>query len=282
MSVTVDRADLEVSPARTGSVAACLAAASLLMAACGSGSDQAAVPTGQTGQGEETEQSEVGETGQSEVGETGQSEVGETGQSVVEAEELPLESVGGDDQPSDGVGYEGADDGSGGELSFGDPTDDGFDEVINVDVEPEPTPASAEEILSRPDEVLPDVEEQIDPPAEGEEILDTVEVVDSAADVPSDRDGRTRNSAGELVVLDDHASLACAHAEVALSQLDVGNTSVAIERIWQAADQAGSSGVATVNDWQEPLAGIIAEGTADDVATLIGFLTVCTDGGYEL
>ena len=169
-------------------------------------------------------------------------------------------------------------------LNFGDPVDDGFAEVIDLEIEPVETPAADLEVLSVPDEVVEEVAEQLEvtPIAAGEEILDVVDVVDTGAEVAADRDGRSRNSSGELVVLDDAASLGCAHIEVALTHLDEGNTSIAIERIWVASQQAASSNISTIQSWEAPLAGTVADGTVSDLAPLIGFISVCAEGGYEL
>ncbi len=169
-------------------------------------------------------------------------------------------------------------------LSFGDPVDDGFAEVIDLEIEPEETPEADLAVLSVPDEVVQDVADQLEvaPIAAGEEILDVVDVVDTEAEVAADRDGRSRNSSGELTILDDAASLACAHIEVALTHLDEGNTSIAIERIWAASQQAASSNISTIQSWEAPLAETVADGEVSDLAPLIGFISVCAEGGYEL
>ncbi len=169
-------------------------------------------------------------------------------------------------------------------LSFGDPVDSGFAEVEDIDVDPEETPEADFEVLSAPDEVVAEVTEQLEaaPVEQSEEILDAVEIVDTKGDVADDRDGRSRNSSGELTILDDSASLACGHTEVALTHLDEGNGSIAIERIWSASIQAGESGIATIQEWKEPLAAVVADGSVTDLAPLIGFISVCAEGGYEL
>lgn len=168
------------------------------------------------------------------------------------------------------------------ELSFGDPAEVGFDGVEEDDPEPVETSAAEREVLSAPEEVIEEVAAQIEAAPEVEEILDAVGEIDGNNDVATDRDGRSRNSSGELAILDEAANLACAHVEIALTHLDDGNDSIAIERIWSAADRAGNSEIAAVREWQEPLSAVIAEGTVSDITTLVGFITVCAEGGYEL
>jgi len=229
----------------TGRVIACLVAVSLVLGACSG--------TGDATGGSEAEGAIDGPDG------------GSTASG----------SVGG--SAADGSGGTGA-----GTLSFGDPADVGFEAVEDVEQDPVPLPSAAGESLSGPDEIIPGVTEQLARPADGDEILDTVDVVDDGTEVATERDGRSRNSTGELAVLDDAANLACAHVEIALSQLDDGQDSIAIERIWQAADRAGHSDIAAVREWQEPLSAVIAGGEVADLAPLIGFITVCAEGGYEL
>ena len=169
-------------------------------------------------------------------------------------------------------------------LSLGDPADDGFEEVDDVFPIPEDTPIEDTEIIEDASEVVPEVTEQLSEISvdDGEEVLDAVEVVDAKAPVATQRDGRTRNSSGELAVLDSAASLACGQTEVALTLLDEGNAADAAQQISSAAEQAGTSGIESIRSWESPLAALAADGSVGDLAPLIGFISVCAEGGYEL
>ncbi|MGB5756340.1 MAG: hypothetical protein WBM50_05455 [Acidimicrobiales bacterium] len=169
-------------------------------------------------------------------------------------------------------------------LTFRDPADDGFAPVVDNEVEPvgdetTPDPTAGD---PAPEDVIADITDQLsDGPADGD-ILDSVDVLDHKTDVADERDGRSRNSSGEPVTLDEAANLACAHGEIAISQLDAGQNAIALERIATAGQFAGQSGQPSIRVWVEPLSGVIVDGKVVDVAPLIGFLSVCTDGGYEL
>ena len=229
----------------------------------------------------------LGACSASDPGEDGAAQTADT----AETTEDSTGSSSGDDTADGGAsdssasdGYTSAEDAAGDTLSFGDPVDDGFAEVQDILVEPEETPEADFDVLSAPEDVVPEVADQLEaaPAAAGEEILDAVDAVDTEADVAVDRDGRSRNSSGELAVLDDAASLACAHIEVALTHLDEGNTSIGIERIWAASVQAAGSNISTIQSWEATLAESVADGSVSDVAPLIGFISVCAEGGYEL
>ncbi len=166
-------------------------------------------------------------------------------------------------------------------LVFGDPVDEGFDPVVDVEVDPVPQSAADGPELAEPGDVIPEIAEQLEPGAGGD-LLDRVDVVDDGADVATERDGRARNSSGELASLDDAANLACAHVEIAIDHLDGGNGSVAIERLVTAADRARASELPSIQVWAEPLAASVEDGAVADPAPLIGFLSVCAEGGYEL
>lgn len=176
------------------------------------------------------------------------------------------------------------------ERIFADPGDvDGFDGVEDVEVEPtEPAPAASVELTAEePEAVIEEVAEQLaasedDDLSDGGEVLDAIEPIDQASTEPPVDDGRPRNEVGELVTLDEEASLACAQVEIALGHIDDGLPSAATERIVSAAERAAASGVADIQAWAEPLRAVVADGPAEDLAPLIGFLSVCTEGGYEL
>lgn len=170
------------------------------------------------------------------------------------------------------------------ELSFGDPADVGFDGVEDTEVEPvAPTDGEPVDLVDEvPDEVIEDVADELGPVDGTEEILDAIEPVDRIDDDAADPDGRPRNELGELVELDDEASLACAQTEIAIGLLDDGLPGIAIERILSGAERAEASSVDDVRAWAEPLREVTAGGDVSDPAPLVGFLTVCTKGGYEL
>jgi len=122
----------------------------------------------------------------------------------------------------------------------------------------------------------------------GQESLDAVEPLDNK---PTDgerqglREGSYINESGEQNVFDQAASLACADIEVALTALDETRNSDAVAHILSAADRAGNSSVATIDQWRPILqdsAGSIEGGAPGDIAPLLAFLSTCTQGGYEL
>jgi hypothetical protein len=159
---------------------------------------------------------------------------------------------------------------------------DGFGAVEDVETVPAvPVDADTVELTSEaPAEVIEDAAEELAGAEDGDELLDTLEPVDDAADAPSESDGRTRNGSGELVELDAEASLACANIEIAIGQLDGGFAAQAGEHVRSGAAQADASGIADIRSWAQPL--LVAADTIDDPAPLVGFLSVCTKGGYEL
>ena len=179
---------------------------------------------------------------------------------------------------------------------------DGFDPIEDVETEPvEPPGAETVDLTAEtPDEVIdglsddladdlvglgPDIvaPDRTTPTDDGDgELLDAVGPIDKAESPADEPDGRARNGAGELFQLDDEASLACAQIEIAIGQLDVGLPAVAAERILAGAERAESSGIADIRSWSGPLRAVIDGGSIDDPAPLVGFLSVCTEGGYEL
>ncbi len=221
-------------------------AAALTVAGCGSSSDEASVPA--------------------------------------DAVDLPAELVAadGDDDAADQAG-----DGDG---ASGDATDTGGPgwEVVIEDVETvpaEPIDTDTVELSGdAPAAVIDKVADEIaasDGGEAGDELLDAVDPVDGAEQPPSEPDGRSRNGYGELLRLDDEASLACANVEIAIGQLDEGRSALAGDHVRSGAEQAEASGIADIRSWAAPLRAAAAV-EAGDPAALIGFLTVCTEGGYEL
>ncbi len=171
-------------------------------------------------------------------------------------------------------------------LEFGDPGEvDGFEPVTDIDDDPADDRSESLPSLTvdDPEAVIAEVTEQLEAGQIDVEALGGLPPVDQdSAPSNPERDGRSRNEAGELLRLDEAASLACAQIEIALGHLDDGVASGAAERVASASAQAGQSTVAEVNAWAELLRGVVIDGSGDDLATLIGFLSVCTEGGYEL
>lgn len=206
-----------------------------------------------------------------------------------DAVDLPAELVAADGDD----GAAGADDQSedGGDGS-GEATDavDGspgwgvaIEDVETVPAEPI-DPDSVELSDDAPATVIDKVADEIasaDGTGAGDGLLDAVDPVDGAEQPPSEPDGRSRNGSGELLVLDEEASLACANVEIAIGQLDEGRGDVAGDHVRSGADSAEASGIADIRSWADPLRAAAAV-EAGDPAALIGFLTVCTEGGYEL
>lgn len=187
------------------------------------------------------------------------------------ASDLPTELA------ADDVENGAADGGAGAEDDL-----DGFGAVEDVETVPaESVDVDTVELTGEdPAEVIEEAADEIADADDGGELLDTLEPVDDAADAPSEPDGRTRNGSGELVELDAEASLACANIEIAIGQLDGGFSAQAGEHVRSGAAQAEASGIADIRSWAQPL--LVAADTIDDPAPLVGFLSVCTKGGYEL
>ena len=66
----------------------------------------------------------------------------------------------------------------------------------------------------------------------------------------------------------------------ALTALDEGDTATAVADAASAAGRADDSGIASISEWSEALNDWT--GAEGDPAVLLGFLSVCTEGGYEL
>ena len=175
-----------------------------------------------------------------------------------------------------------------GTLSFG---DDGGPRPTVDDFPGPETPAETEAAVearedelataTAPESVLPEIDRQLDEAPVGGEILDAVEPIDGAAPAAAG-DPVPRNSSGEPATLDEAGALACANAEIAIGQLDSGQVSIALERIATAAHHAEASTRTGISQWVDPLSTVIVDGQLADVAPLVGFLTACTERGYEL
>ncbi len=107
--------------------------------------------------------------------------------------------------------------------------------------------------------------------------------IDAAPDpssLPTTRDATAlastrRNEIGEPWTLDASAAAACAQAEFAMSAIDGGADPS--RHLATAVTAAGASATEAVHDAAAGLAG----GSADR-GTVVSFLKVCTQGGYEL
>jgi hypothetical protein len=85
---------------------------------------------------------------------------------------------------------------------------------------------------------------------------------------------KARNGSGNLVTLDEAAALACAAAEGALTDLDEGRP--AVDRLIVLHEWAEETAKSAISDGAELV------GSGGDIAEIVGFLTICVDGGYEL
>jgi len=146
----------------------------------------------------------------------------------------------------------------------------------------------------KPGEVVAEIREELDDaPISGDEALDALdEPLDeepTRAEIREARNDRAdtgvsaegpRNEAGEPLELDEAASLACADVERALTAFDEGSADSAVADADSAAGRAGDSAVADIAEWSEALGAWT--GADNDPAVLLGFLSTCTDGGYEL
>ncbi len=204
----------------------------------------------------------------------------------LDAADLPAELIAADGD--DGEGRTGDGDGAAGDATDTTDAADGGSDVVIEDVETvpaEPIDTDSVELSDdAPAAVIDKVADEIaasDDGGTGGELLDAVDPVDGAEQPPSEPDGRSRNGYGELLVLDDEASLACANVEIAIGELDEGRGDVAGDHVRSGADRAEASGIADIRSWADPLRAAAAV-EAGDPAALIGFLTVCTEGGYEL
>lgn len=207
------------------------------------------------------------------------------------SDRLPVDAAPGDGDPVAGIdgdpvagvddGGEANPDGTSTSTGLGDPTDAGFEPVVDAEIDPEANdPAGVDLTADDPDEVVARVAAEMAETTGGDGLLDTVAAIDAGRPTRTD-DGRPRNELGELVSLDEAASLACGLVEIAVGDLDAGEVGDAGEGVRAAAGHAGRSDVADIRDWAGPLDEAAAS-PLEEPASLIGFLSVCTEGGYEL
>ncbi len=158
-------------------------------------------------------------------------------------------------------------------------------EVLDA-AEPEPLEAGS------PEAVISEITTQLDGAALGDggpPLLDRLPPIDTgpSGQVISVRDGRSINEVGEPDQLDEAAALACGNVEIALTALDDGATTKAIDRLQSASTSAGDSSVAAVNQWatvlEQSVTGLRQLGPSQtDASPLLAFLSTCAQGGYEL
>lgn len=165
-------------------------------------------------------------------------------------------------------------------------TDDGLPDPSNLAIdEPEPVVDESQPELGNPDDLIDEAASQlaeVDDSDTTAEILSTVKPIDTAPELGAEvnpRDGRSRNEAGELSRLDEPAALACGDIERALTAMDEGDRTQARDLVTSASAHAADSSINDITTWSETLSAIPS---SDDLSPLLGFLTACTQGGYEL
>ena len=171
-------------------------------------------------------------------------------------------------------------------------TDDWTDGGDSGPIEAEPRITEGRPVLGTPDELVPEMRQQLDDadansPGHDGDVLEIVEPLDRAPapEEPVDlRDGHRRNEAGELNHLDEPAALACSDVERALTALDDGDRQAATGLLVSAANRADRSTVDDIVAWSTTLAEPVDPGSENNrsLAPLLGFLSACTRGGYEL
>lgn len=172
--------------------------------------------------------------------------------------------------------------------------------------EPEPLHADS------PAAAIEEIEAELDDPTGAAvgatPILDKVEPLDApTGPVFGIRDGRRINEAGEAILLDDAAALACANVEIALTALDEGRSADAAGHLRTASNMAADTEVSAMSPWSSILEqaavdvttghtslnsepnspgpnGAVSNGAVSNgaVSALLAFVTTCTQGGYEL
>ncbi len=165
--------------------------------------------------------------------------------------------------------------------------------LVDVPLEEEETaleledlPEIAEPQLTEREDVVADVAPEVEKLAPEQEPLEALNEVakrtaTTAPPADAKRDGYTRNDAGQLMILDNDAALACADVEIGLTALDAGDIAAANAHISSASTRAGSSQNNSIASWSDSLS--TASGLKEDsVSVLVGFIAVCAEGGYEI
>lgn len=191
-------------------------------------------------------------------------------------------------QPGEGQIGEASDDGTQSAVSSRPTTS-----LVDVPLEEEETaleldelPEIAEPQLTEREDAVAEVAPEVEKLAAEQEPLEALnEVAKQTATTapPADakRDGYTRNDAGQLMILDNEAALACADVEIGLTALDAGDVAAANTHVSSASTRAGSSQNSSIASWSESLS-TAADLQEDSVSVLVGFIAVCAEGGYEI
>lgn len=243
----------------------------LLLAGCsGSDDDLASVPNADAGAEDSALQDGSAQDGSSQDG------TGEAGSEVGSGESGP--------------------DGSGNAGDFADPGEDelGFsDSELDFgpdNIETGELPEVSVPELAEPEDLLPELEAEVgeavqqavdSPDVDVLDVADLPDITPTDEEIASFGDGHRRTPTGRLIVLDELASLACANVEIALGAIDEGDTATAKAHISSAGERAGNSEVEGVQSWSEPLNEAAATDPID-ATTLVGFLSVCLEGGYVI
>jgi hypothetical protein len=181
------------------------------------------------------------------------------------------------------------------DRQFRDPTADGYDPVDDAVVRPvlddwaEPDsllssdgiPDELAMVSVTPQDLIDQAAAAIAAAEPGASVLDAVGPLDSSQPGPVGRDGRRRNSSGELVTLDQVALGACGNAEIALTLAESGDDR-ALDHLVTASDLVRTSGLPSAHAWADHLSETVLRGTDTERAALVAFLAVCAVGGYEL
>lgn len=151
---------------------------------------------------------------------------------------------------------------------------------------PEPAPLEAESPMAAIEAIEAELGES--PDGGATPILDEVEPLDTPTGaVFGIRDGRRINEAGEAILLDEAAALACANVEIALTALDENRSAEAADGVRAASVATAETAVPAIKTWTSILEQAAAEVATGDTANgaepaLLAFLATCTEGGYEL
>lgn len=224
----------------------------------------------------------------------GADQTSETGAQATNSATSAGDGGSGDSAPGDGV----SDDSASGDVTSGEesqpvvtsrPTTSLVDVPLRSDdnvLELDELPEIEEPELAKPEEAVAEVKPEVEELTPEQEPLDALkEIAEQTTTTapPSDakRDGYTRNDAGQLLILDDAANLACADVEIGLTALDSGDVASANSHISSASSRAGSSRNSSIASWSETLA-TASELDGESVSVLVGFIAVCAEGGYEI
>lgn len=173
-----------------------------------------------------------------------------------------------------------------GEPTFRDLSDVAGVDPIDDSAEPpdNPLPPASVPQLTDAEVAINEIDQNSLSPDAVTESLDAVAPVDAAPTANFDQpDGNIRNEIGELQILDQAASLACGHVEVGLTALDEGVRTAAADQVRLAATSIAETTTEGFESWGRLLSEAAADGiTPEDASTMIAFISVCAEGGYEI